>query len=138
MANSVIVHWQQWESRLQGWLNQSEPELDLKDTTPFDRMMLTVLTVKYQLSYVNEHKLNRKKRHRKREKSGESKDEAIQSTGTTEQEYQNLSTVKLSKITSVKKENTLSQIGARCELFLELTGCFLRPAEASKDTSPQW
>lgn len=60
MANSPIIHWQQWESRVQEWLNRSGNELILIYTTPSDRRILVVLTVKYQLLYVDMDKLERK------------------------------------------------------------------------------
>ncbi|CAF5190178.1 unnamed protein product, partial [Rotaria magnacalcarata] len=51
MNNPIYHQWQQWESQVLEWLNRSDEDLTLPDTDPFDRVILTLLTVKYQIVY---------------------------------------------------------------------------------------
>jgi hypothetical protein len=141
MDNDVIPRWQQWESRLQAWLNQSENDLELKDTTPLDRIMLTVLTVKYQVSYQNINKdeneyddksENRTKRSHQSTKNNQKLDKESENTATVI-----LSRTKLIEDEKNKKDSSYED-EVRCKLFNDMTGHLLTPQQMSNEISPEW
>jgi hypothetical protein len=143
MDNPTIIQWNQWESRMKEWLSQSDNNLTLNDTTPLDRVMLTVLAVKYQVSYEDIGKLEHGQ-HQEPWGSGENgkpDSETLQVIPIDKQERRNKSDIKLSKTKLVKEEKKtdhLDQEKARRQLFCGWTGHLLTPEDASNETSSEW
>lgn len=118
MDSQVYQKWQQWESRIQTWLNESDDELDLSETLPFDRIILTVLAVKYQILYKD---MEKEARTTKANKSEERK-----------------SVVKLSKVKApiVEQEQERHRDKEKC--FESFTGRLLSPEQVIAENSIEW
>ncbi len=118
MDNRIYLRWQEWESRVQEWLNQTDDHLDLPGTRPFDRVILTLLTVKYQVVYRDMDREN--------------------AFATTKKNGKRKSTVQLSKtkVAEVKEEKERHRDKAK--LFDDFTGRFLSPQQVSNEASAEW
>ena len=118
MDNQIYRQWQQWENRVQEWLATLDDDLDLSDTLPFDRVILTILTVKYQLRYRDMDKevvVAKAKNHDKR--------------------HANL---KLSKTKASDSEKPTERYREKEKLFDKFTGRFLSPQQVSTENSAEW
>ncbi|CAF3867145.1 unnamed protein product [Adineta steineri] len=118
MDSPIFIQWQQWKSRVQEWLNQPENELDLLDTTSFDRVILTILAIKYEALY--------------QDMSPEIR------FAVTKQHDERLSTVRLSKTNVSKVEESKDDDQAKLKLFNKFTGRILSPQQVSIETSSEW
>jgi hypothetical protein len=117
MDNPIYLQWQAWEIRVQEWLNQPEEDLDLPDTTSFDRVILTILTVKYQVLY------------RDMDKETE--------FAAAKKQDERKSTVKLFK-TKPPYANMEERHRDKEKIFDNFTGRFLSPQQVSNETSAEW
>lgn len=118
MDSPIYLQWQQWENRIQEWLNQSNNDLELTDTLPFDRVILTLLTVKYQLLYRDVEKemsSNRRDKHSERK-----------------------ATIILSKNKELDAEKKKERHRDREKLFDNFTGRLLSPEEVIVESSSEW
>ena len=118
MDNLICRQWQQWENRVEEWFNSPEDDLDFTNTLPFDRVILTILTVKYQVLYRDMDKqvaLGKTKTHGKRE-----------------------ATVKLFKTKGCDYEEQNERHRDKEKLFDSFTGRFLSPQQVCTETSAEW
>ena len=111
MNSSIYSQWEQWEAQIQTWLNQSNNDLELSNTTPFDRVILTILTIKYHVLYEDL---------------------------TTDKNDNRLATIQLSKTKLMNVEIEKERHRDREKLFDNFTGRFLSPEEAAIETSFEW
>lgn len=118
MDSPIYIQWQQWERRVQDWLANPKDDLDLFDTLPFDRVILTILAVKYQLQYTDLDK----------EMAG----------ATTEQQNEDKTTVKLrkAKVTDAQENNEHHR--GKEKLFDDYIGRLLSPQEVTTEDSAEW
>jgi hypothetical protein len=118
MDTPIYIQWQQWESRIQDWLNQSDNELELLNINTFDRVILTVLTIKYQVLY-------------------EDLDKTIAST-RGKKHGERMSTIKLSKTKSSDIDEEKERYRDRKKIFDDFTGRLLSPEQVMNETSAEW
>lgn len=118
MDSPIYIQWQQWERRVQDWLANPKDDLDLFDTLPFDRVILTILAVKYQLQYTDLDK----------EMAG----------ATMEQQNEDKTTVKLrkAKVTDAQENNEHHR--GKEKLFDDYIGRLLSPQEVTTEDSAEW
>ncbi len=118
MDSPIFPQWQQWETRMQEWLNQPDDNLDLSDTTSSDRLILTILTVKYQILYQDmgkESEATAAKKHDERK-----------------------STVKMFRTKLLGEKEEKERRRDKKKIFDNFTGRFLSPQQVINETSPEW
>lgn len=118
MDNPVYLQWQQWETRVREWLDEPEDELEQVNIAGFDRVILTLLTVKYQMLYrdmdkENEITTGKKCRERKH-------------------------TIKLFKTKAPDRIQEKECHRDKEKMFDNFTGRFLTPEQAKNETSTEW
>ncbi|CAF3406049.1 unnamed protein product [Rotaria socialis] len=118
MNNPIYHQWQQWESQVLEWLNQSDEDLTVPDTDPFDRVILTLLTVKYQIVYKD---MDKETAMAKEENQDERK-----------------ATVKLSKIKTPYAITGKEDHQDKEKLFDDFTDRLLSPEQVSNENSIEW
>ncbi|UJR16676.1 hypothetical protein I4U23_003576 [Adineta vaga] len=118
MESPVYHQWQQWENRVSEWLNQSDDYFELSDTTPFDRVILTILTIKYRLLYQDMDEENR--------------------FTTAKQTDGRISTVRLFKIRTSDMQIKEESHRMREKLFDDFAGRLLTPEQVQTETSIEW
>ncbi|UJR16934.1 hypothetical protein I4U23_003832 [Adineta vaga] len=118
MNSPVFIQWQQWESRVEKWLNQSDDDLDLLNTTSSDRIILTILTVKYQVVYRNLYQES--------------------TSHTTKKSDERIFNVRLSKNRQVHAEKKRERDQDKLILFNQITSRLLSSEHMSAETSSEW
>ena len=119
MDSPIFVQWQQWENRIQEWLNRStEDTLDLANTTSFERMILSILSVKYKIVYQNLNQEN--------------------SSTVTKKHSERIFNVRLSRNKLFDLERRKERDRDKLILFVQLTSRYLTPEQMNSDTSPEW
>lgn len=118
MDSLTYIQWQQWEHRVQEWLADSKDDLNLVDTLPFDRVILTILAVKYQLQYRN-------------------LDKEI-AEATMEKENDDKTAVGLCKTKKKDGQDSNERHREKEKLFHDYTGRLLSPQEATTEDSAEW
>ena len=118
MDSPIYAQWQQWESRVQEWLSNGNDDLDLLETLSFDRVILTILTVKYHLQYTD---IDKEMTVAKADKPDDRK-----------------ATVKLQRTKTLAVEEKNERHREREKLFHDFTGRLLSSEEANSETSAEW
>ncbi|CAF2034353.1 unnamed protein product [Rotaria magnacalcarata] len=118
MNNPIYHQWQQWESQVLEWLNRSDEDLTLPDTDPFDRVILTLLTVKYQIVYKD---MDKETAIDKEKKQDECKSTVI------------LSKIKTPDVITGKEDRQDKE-----KLLDDFTDRLLSPEQVSNENSTEW
>lgn len=118
MNSPLYGQWQQWETQVREWLDQPEDELELANLTSIDRVILTVLTMKYQLLY-------------------QDMDEEKQSTGKKER-HKPIRTIKIFKTKTEDVTKANERHREKEKMFDNFTGRLLTPEQVNNETSTEW
>ncbi|CAF1354235.1 unnamed protein product [Adineta ricciae] len=118
MDSPIFRQWLEWEARVQEWLNQSEDCVEFMGTTPVDRLMLTILTVKYHILYRDMDEENR--------------------SATANHGAERIATIRLFKTKPTDVNEKDERHRDREKIFDNLTGRLLTPQQVITETSVEW